>query len=140
MTERIAKQIGIAIVELDGRYLVGTRQAGQDLAGFAEFPGGKCETGERPEDCAVRECVEETGLTVAPVRLLDRTRHEYPHAVVDLHFWLCRVELCRAECGSDESSPAMPPLENGFHWKSVDELRELSFPKANVGLVKMLVR
>jgi 8-oxo-dGTP diphosphatase len=140
MTERIAKQIGIAIVEFEGHYLVGTRQAGQDLAGLAEFPGGKCEIGERPEDCAVRECLEETGLSVAPVRLLNRAEHDYAHAAVNLHFWLCRVELCRADGASDESPPAMPHLENGFQWKSVDELRELSFPEANVGILKMLVQ
>ena len=55
MTERTVKKIGIAIVEFANRYLVGTRQAGQDLSGLAEFPGGKCELGESPEDCAARE-------------------------------------------------------------------------------------
>ena len=43
MPQQTLKQIWIAIVEFDGLYLVGTRQAGQALAGFAEFPGGKCE-------------------------------------------------------------------------------------------------
>lgn len=135
MTDRTAKQIGIAIVEFDGHYLVGTRQAGQDLAGFAEFPGGKCEPGESPEDCAARECLEETGLLVIPVRLLDRTEHDYAHACVDLHFWLCRVDGV-----SNESARTMPPLINGFQWKSVDELRELSFPEANAGILNSLVQ
>jgi 8-oxo-dGTP diphosphatase len=140
MTGRIARQIGIAIVEFDGHYVVGTRQAGQDLAGLAEFPGGKCEIGERPEECAVRECFEETGLPVTPVRLVDRAEHEYAHAAVDLHFWLCQVKSCRADGDSDESPPAMPHLENGFQWKSVDELRQLSFPEANLGILKMLLQ
>jgi 8-oxo-dGTP diphosphatase len=140
MAERIAKQIGIAIVEFDGHYLVGMRQPGQDLAGLAEFPGGKCEIGERPEDCAVRECLEETGLTVASVRLLGQKTHEYAHAAVDLYFWLCQVESCRPEAVSDESPPTMPHPKNGFQWKSVDELRKLSFPEANVGILKMLVQ
>ncbi len=140
MTQRIAKQIGIAIVEFNGHYLVGTRQAGQDLAGLAEFPGGKCEIGERPEDCAARECLEETGLHVTPVRLLDRTEHEYAHAFVNLYFWLCRLDSCRRDGASDESFPVMPHLQNGFQWKSVDELRELSFPEANGDILKMLVQ
>lgn len=134
MTERPVKQIGIAIVEFDGRYLVGTRQEGQALAGFAEFPGGKCELDERPEDCVVRECFEETGLSVTPERLLDRTQHEYAHASVDLHFWLCRVNT-----DSDEPLLALPKAENGFEWKAVDELRQLTFPAANAGIVKLLV-
>lgn len=133
MTDRTAKQIGIAIVEFDGHYVVGTRRTGQELAGFAEFPGGKCEPAEAPEDCAVRECLEESGLLVIPVRLLERTEHNYAHAAVDLHFWLCRIESV-----SDETRGTMPPLINGFQWKSVDELRGLTFPGANAGILDLL--
>lgn len=133
MTDRSAVQIGIAIVEFDGHYVVGTRRAGQDLAGFAEFPGGKCEPTESPQDCAVRECLEETGLLAIPVRLLQRTEHNYAHAAVDLHFWLCRVEQ-----DSDETHVTMPPLINEFQWKSVDELRDLTFPEANSGVLRLL--
>lgn len=135
MTERTVKKIGIAIVEFAGRYLVGTRQVGQDLAGLAEFPGGKCEVGESPESCAVRECLEETGVAVTPERLLKRVQHNYAHASVDLYFWLCRVD------GGSEGIPESPPaLTNGFRWKSVDELRRLSFPEANASIVKILVK
>jgi 8-oxo-dGTP diphosphatase len=135
MSKRAAKQIGIAIVEFEGRYLVGTRQEQQTLAGLAEFPGGKCEVGESPEGCAARECLEETGLSVNPVRLLNRVHHEYAHSNVDLHFWLCNVS------GRNGESPEMEPRPaNGFEWKSVDELRNLSFPEANATVVQMLIR
>ena len=50
------KRIGIAVVEHAGRYLVGIRGPDVPLAGYAEFPGGKCLPNESPEDCAVREC------------------------------------------------------------------------------------
>ena len=133
MTERTEKQIGIAIVEFDGQYLVGTRQVGQALAGLAEFPGGKCEPGESSEDCAVRECLEETGLSVTAEHLLDRIHHEYDHGRVDLHFWICRVKEF-----SDDPVRNMPQLTNEFEWKSVDELRGLSFPEANAGILKLL--
>ncbi|MFT4558277.1 MAG: (deoxy)nucleoside triphosphate pyrophosphohydrolase [Planctomycetales bacterium] len=135
MTDRTAKQIGIAIVEFDGHYVVGTRQAGQALAGFSEFPGGKCQPGEVPEDCAARECLEETGLVVIPVRLLERTEHDYAHAAVELHFWLCRVDGV-----SDETRETIPPLTNEFQWKSVDELSDLTFPEANTGILNLLVQ
>jgi len=135
MTDRTTKQIGIAIVEFDGYYVVGTRQVGQVLAGFSEFPGGKCEPGEPPEDCAARECLEETGLVVIPVRLMEKTEHDYTHATVELHFWLCRVDGV-----SDETRGTMPPLINKFQWKSVDELRELAFPEANASILDLLVQ
>lgn len=123
------QQIGIAIVESRGRFLVGTRAAGQALAGAAEFPGGKCETGETPANCAARECLEETGLTVEPLRLLERVRFDYSHASVDLHFWLCREVEPHGEPG------------HGFRWLTRDELRDIApqFPAANAALVKRLV-
>jgi 8-oxo-dGTP diphosphatase len=135
MTKRTVKKIGIAIVEFAGRYLVGRRQAGQDLAGLAEFPGGKCEVGESPESCAVRECLEETGVAVTPERLLELVQHDYAHASVELHFW-----LCRADGDSDETPQSLPVLANGFQWKSVVELQELTFPEANASILAMLVK
>lgn len=134
MSDRKAKQIGIAIVRFAGQYLVGVRQKDQELAGYAEFPGGKCESGETPQACAVRECLEETGLRVRPTRLLNRTCHEYAHDIVDLYFWLCRVDASVGE------SPGNQPVAfNGFQWKSVDELQELSFPEANAEVVRLLI-
>ena len=135
MTELTVRKIGVAVVEFAGCYLVGTRQAGQDLAGLAEFPGGKCEVGESPESCAVRECLEETGVAVTPERLLELVQHDYAHASVELHFW-----LCRADGDSDETPQSLTVLANGFQWKSVVELQELTFPEANASILAMLVK
>ena len=52
MTEQTHKTIGIAVVEYQGRFLVGIRPPGASLAGFAEFPGGKCEEAEAPAAAA----------------------------------------------------------------------------------------
>ncbi len=127
--DMLPKPIGIAIVECNGRYLIGTRTVEQSLAGAAEFPGGKCNPDETPAACAVRECLEETGLTIEPVRLLERVQFDYPHASVDLHFWLCR-----------EVAPSTEPL-NSFRWVTRDELRALAphFPAANAAVVKRLL-
>ncbi len=116
------KQIGIAIVEHNGCYLVGIRTAGQELAGLAEFPGGKCEPDETPLACVARECLEETGLAVEPIELLDQVRFAYPHATVELHFWICRLT-------SEHDQP-----ENGFGWLTLDELQSLDFPAANASI------
>ena len=61
---RPSQQIAVAVVEHDGRFLVGLRPAGKPLAGFSEFPGGKVHSGETPAEAAERECREETGLSV----------------------------------------------------------------------------
>ncbi len=121
----LATPIGIAVVERDGRYLVGIRPAGKPLAGYAEFPGGKCESDESPTTCAVRECAEETGLAVEPVRTLDTLAWDYPHGAVVLHFILCRT---------DSAAEPRPP----FRWVDRVALAELPFPEANAAVVATL--
>lgn len=124
------KRIGIAVVEQEGWYLVGTRPEGAPLAGYAEFPGGKCEPGESPEECAVRECREETGLLVRGERLLLRQAHCYAHGAVDLSFWLCRpVEPVVLTAGC-----------RGFRWCPAIELSALRFPEGNASVVQLLVK
>lgn len=119
--------IGIAVVERDGRFLVGVRPDGVPLAGYAEFPGGKCEAGETPEACAVRECREEAGLAVEAVRVLDQRTWEYPHGRVELSFVLCRPV--------DDAEPLAL-----FRWVARGKLAGLRFPEANAVLVERLIR
>lgn len=121
-------RIGIAIVEHAGRFLVGVRGEGSPLPGKAEFPGGKCDGGESAAACAVRECLEETGLTVAPVRLLDQRIHEYAHGTVELTFWLCEPL----------SQDDVKESHLGFRWASREELSSLDFPEANRCVLELL--
>jgi 8-oxo-dGTP diphosphatase len=128
MNPSTPKQIGIAVVEDSGCYLVGTRGPDSPLAGYAEFPGGKCLPGEPPQECAVRECLEEAQVPVIVERLLCRRAFSYAHADVDLHFFLCRPAV-----------PRVPP-QRGFRWVAADELSQLRFPEANAPVIEMLTR
>jgi 8-oxo-dGTP diphosphatase len=127
-TSLTPKTIGIAIVEHDGKYLVGTRGPDGPLVGYAEFPGGKCLLDEAPKDCACRECLEETGLSVKPVECLLNVQHTYEHGAVDLHFWRCRP-LNTADVAADH---------RGFRWVAASELAHLRFPAANTRIVEIL--
>src|SRR5580704_18408953 len=58
-----------AMVDVDGRVLIAKRPHGKSLAGLWEFPGGKVEAGETPEECLIRELNEELGIEVRPACL-----------------------------------------------------------------------
>ena len=122
--------IGIAVVEHAGCYLIGTRGPDGPLFGYAEFPGGKCLPDESPEACAVRECLEETHLAITVDRLLLRQEHTYPHATVDLHFYLCHpTEVV-----------SVRDVHDGFRWIPAIELPRLKLPEANAPVVQLLCR
>lgn len=121
-------RIGIAVVERDGSYLVGTRGPDGPLAGFDEFPGGKCRPDESPRECCVRECAEETGLQVRSIRLIDEIEFNYDHGTVQLHFWRCELG----------ESPGSDQPQGNFRWVDRSLLATLAFPKANARIIDRL--
>jgi len=68
----------------DGRYLACRRAAGRSAAGLWEFPGGKIEHGETPEQALARELLEELGLNLEIGRMIDRRTTLTPDGAIDL--------------------------------------------------------
>ena len=122
--------VAIAVVQQNGRFLVGVRPAGVPLAGLAEFPGGKVNLGESPEAAAVRECREETGLAVEVVDKYFFANHRYEHGLLEIHFFRCQP----IRAGSAELLPRPP-----FRWITAEELEHLEFPAANAPLTQQLL-
>lgn len=80
--------VGI-LMRADGALLLSTRPAGKAYAGYWEFPGGKIEAGETVTQALQRELVEELGVTIGEAHEWKVTEHDYPHALVRLHW--CKV-------------------------------------------------
>jgi 8-oxo-dGTP diphosphatase len=80
-----------AVVIEHGRVLLTQRAEGTHLGGLWEFPGGKLEPGESPEEALVRECREECGIEIAVADILDVTFHRYPETDVLLLFYRCSI-------------------------------------------------
>jgi 8-oxo-dGTP diphosphatase len=81
-----------ALVDVDGRVLLAKRPAGKQLAGLWEFPGGKVEPGETPEQCLIRELNEELGIRVAHACLAPFVfaSHGYDSFHLLMPLFLCR--------------------------------------------------
>ncbi len=111
---------GIGIIRRGGCYLIRLRPEGTVYAGYWEFPGGKCEPGETPEQATVRECREETGLDIVPCGLRRTIEHTYPHGRVRLAFFDCEPRDPTAE----------PEPRHGCRWVRPHELVQYRFPEA----------
>ena len=81
--------VGVLLRESDGALLITSRPAGKPYAGYWEFPGGKLEEGETVEQALRRELIEELGVTIGVAHAWKVTEHDYPHALVRLHW--CKV-------------------------------------------------
>jgi 8-oxo-dGTP diphosphatase len=80
--------VGI-LIRADGALLLSTRPEGKAYAGYWEFPGGKIEAGETVTEALRRELIEELGVTIGAAHEWKVTEHDYPHALVRLHW--CKV-------------------------------------------------
>jgi 8-oxo-dGTP diphosphatase len=120
-------QIAVAVIERDGHFLVGLRPPGVPLAGFWEFPGGKIQADETPAAAAIRECREETGLSIELLGAYPEVVHRYDHDRLRLFFFAAR-------CVSEPAEPHAP-----FVWLPRAKLRDLAFPPANAALVAYLL-
>ena len=89
---RVHTEVAVGILmRADGAMLLSTRPPGKPYAGYWEFPGGKLEAGETVEQALRRELIEELGVTIGPAQVWKVTEHDYPHALVRLHW--CKVEV-----------------------------------------------
>jgi len=73
-----------ALLIKDGLCLIAKRRAGDPLANFWEFPGGKLEVGETPEECLRREMSEELQIDVEVGQFFCESIYEYEFGVIQL--------------------------------------------------------
>ena len=120
-----------ALIDADGRVLIAERPAGRTMAGLWEFPGGKVEQGERPEQTLIRELNEELAIDVNEACLAPLTfaSHAYPEFHLLMPLYVCR-RWEGTVIGKEGQKLA---------WVKPNRLKDYPMPPADVPLISHLV-
>ena len=129
MREKKWVDVAIAVIVMDGQLLIAQRPREVHLGGLWEFPGGKIDAGETPEQALVREAREELGIELAATEKLGTIEHHYPDRSLRIHPWLCRV------VGGEPQALGCQQ----FRWVQARQLPDFEFPKANHQLIEGLI-
>ncbi|MGR3563369.1 MAG: 8-oxo-dGTP diphosphatase MutT [Heliomarina sp.] len=120
----------VALVDPDGRILIAQRPEGKAMAGLWEFPGGKVEPGETPEEALIREMQEELGIDTWASCLAPLTfaSHKYD----DFHL-LMPLFVCRKWQGIPRSRE-----NQALKWVRAQDLKSYPMPEADLPLIPVL--
>ncbi|MBB5047630.1 8-oxo-dGTP diphosphatase [Rhodopseudomonas rhenobacensis] len=123
--------VAVALIDADNRVLIAQRPPGKTLAGLWEFPGGKLDAGERPEQALIRELDEELGITVKEPCLAPLTFAS--HAYEDFHL-LMPLYICRRWEGVATAREGQT-----LAWVRPNKLRDYPMPPADIPLLSHLI-
>ncbi|TPN31296.1 (deoxy)nucleoside triphosphate pyrophosphohydrolase [Mesorhizobium sp. B2-3-3] len=129
--KRLLLVAACALVDADGRVLLAQRPEGKQLAGLWEFPGGKVEPGETPEQCIIRELLEEIGIETEIPCLAPLTFAS--HSYDDFHL-LMPLFVCRRFRGI-----AQPREGQALKWVRPKQMRDYPMPPADAPLIPFLI-
>ena len=124
------RQVAAGIIRNEfGQIYLTQRLEGQDFAQSLEFPGGKVDTGETPEQAFKSELEEEIGIHVLNAELYERFQFEYPTKILDFSFYLVTEWI---------GEPFGREGQEGF-WLEQRDLDPAQFPPANAKLIQRLL-
>lgn len=121
-------QVAAAIIHKDNKILICQRGAGGHCEYLWEFPGGKRDAGETPEQCLIRECREELGIEIGLKGIFAETVYQYPDRKIAFTFFT--AELIQGE--------PVKYVHRDIRWVSPGELTEYEFCPADVSIVEKL--
>ena len=127
---KIVLVVACALIDADGRILIAQRPQGRPMAGLWEFPGGKIEAGESPEQTLIRELKEELGIDVKADCLAPLTFAS--HAYEDFQL-LMPLYVCRRWDGTPQ-----PHHHAALKWVRPKDMKDYPMPAADLPLIPML--
>ena len=118
--------VACAIIELEGKVLCTQRSESMSLPLKWEFPGGKIDEGESPEECLKRELHEELGIEASVGQSCPTTTHHYQSFSVTLYPFIC--EIISGEITLHEHSAMI--------WLPIKELQKLDWAEADLPVIE----
>ena len=120
----------VALIDVEGRVLLAQRPEGKSLAGLWEFPGGKVDAGETPEQALIRELQEELGIDtwascLAPLTFASHTYDDF-HLLMPLY-------ACRKWNGTPQGREGQ-----ALKWVRAGDLARYPMPPADLPLIPIL--
>ena len=122
--EKLVIEVSAAVIYLDGKILCFQRGIGKfDYTSFKyEFPGGKLEEGESPEDALIRELDEELGISVKIGQKLTSITHDYPDFSIYMHCYICETDEFSEELTEHIAYAQLKPHE--LDWIEADKPKD----------------
>jgi 8-oxo-dGTP diphosphatase len=130
MSAKLLLVAACALIDPDGRVLIAQRPADKQMGGLWEFPGGKVEPGESPEEALIRELAEELGIAVKEPCLAPFSFASHNYA--DFHL-LMPLYICRRWEGEPQAKE-----HTALKWVRPKDLKDYPMPPADVPLIPML--
>ncbi|HHW30796.1 MAG TPA: 8-oxo-dGTP diphosphatase MutT [Clostridiaceae bacterium] len=124
------KQVTAAIIRQDNKVLIAQRAADDECGLLWEFPGGKLEEGETPEECITREIKEELNLDVEVIDIFTTSIYRYNSQ--DIKFTVFNVRLIGGNLRLN--------VHNQVKWVDINQLKNYNFMPADIEFVEKLVR
>jgi 8-oxo-dGTP diphosphatase len=121
-------EVTAAIIQNKGKLLIARRPAGDMLAGRWEFPGGKVEVGETPEECLCREIKEELNMEITIVQYFSDNIYNFPTKTIHLNAYLCTWISGEIELRSHDA----------IKWVATASLKDYDFAPADLSFVHKL--
>ncbi len=120
-------RVAAAVIIDKGRVFATQRGYGEYKDGW-EFPGGKIEPGETPEEAIVREIKEELEAEIEPVRLIDTVEYDYPGFHLSMDCFLCRLKSENIVLKEHEAA----------RWLDKSSLYDVEWLPADLGLIEKI--
>lgn len=129
-TKKNLINVSAALIYSRGKILITRRKTGEQLAGFWEFPGGKIEKDETPQECLERELLEELGVTSKATEII--TEHVYQYDKVTINLIGIKTDLLNSNIKLSVHDKAA--------WVDLDKVLNFKLAPADIPIAQIAIK